>query len=181
MKASYNLSSNDLVAFVQFHSAQSPTVRRQRYGCLVIAFLVMLLFPTFILLTNDMPLLETAQNIWPLLLSPPLFLLVVIPYIKWRSRNLSKRMLEEGRNLGFYGDCTLSLETDGIHESKSSGETVRNWSSVEKIVVAPKHLFIYTSGIEAFVVPRRAFTSDVDFNSYIQQIADQSNVDLQNV
>ena len=181
MKASFDFTPDDLTAFVQSHNAQSPNARRQLFGCLVIGFLALSFLPALILILNEKPFLETARNIWPLLMSPPLFLLLVIPFMKWRMRSLIKRMLKEGRSSGFYGACTLSLETDGIHESKSSGETVRNWSSVEKIIVAPEHLFVYTSGVEAFVVPRHAFTSDVDFNSFVQQIADQSNVGIQNV
>ena len=76
-------------------------------------------------------------------------------------------MLSEGQNAGFYGDCSISLDANGLHESKASGDTVRKWSAVEKIVVSSKYLFVYTSGVEAFVVPRRAFVTDTDFNSFV--------------
>ena len=180
MKASYELTADDLMAFVQFHLAQSPNARRQRIGCSLIAFVVMLLLPGLILLTSEKPFLQTARDIWPLLLGPLLFLTFVFPYIKWRTGNLSKRMLSEGSNAGFYGECSLSLDADGIRESKTSGDTVRKWSAVEKIIVTQEYIFIYTSGIEAFVVPRRAFSSSTDFNAFVQHVADQSSVDIQN-
>ena len=178
--ASYELTVDDLVAFVQFHHAQSPSAHRQRMGCLLIAFVAMLLLPGLILLTGEKPFLQTARDIWPLLLGPLLFLAFVFPCIKWRTANLSKRMLSEGSNAGFHGECSLSLDVDGIRESKTSGDTVRTWSAVEKIVVTQEYLFIYTSGIEAFVVPRRAFPSSTDFNAFVQHVADQSSVDIQN-
>ena len=123
--------NHDLMAFAQFYHAQSPTARRERSGCLLIAFVAMLLLPGLILLTSEKPFFQTARDIWPLLLGPLLFLISAIPHIKWRTRNLSKRMLSEGQNAGFYyGDCSISLDANGLHESKASGDTVRKWSAV---------------------------------------------------
>ena len=179
MKVSYELTADDLVAFAQFHHAHSPTACKQRTGCLLIAFVAMLFLPALILLTSEKPLLQTACDIWPLFLGPLLFLIFAIPYIKWRTANLSKRMLNEGHNAGFYGDCSISLDDEGICETKTSGDTIRKWSAVERIVISPDHLFVYTSGVEAFVVPRRAFAAESDFNTFVQHVAEQSHVELQ--
>ena len=178
MKATYDLTPNDLVAFVQLHHALSPALRKQRLGCLHNGFLALLILPAFVLCMSGKPLLQTAIDIWPLLLGPVVYLPVVVLLWKWNTGSLHKRMLKEGRNKGFYGDCTLALETDGIHETKSNGKSIRNWAAVEQIVITSQHLFVYTSGTEAFVVPRRAFESDSDFSSFAQQIAERSRVEI---
>lgn len=179
MKASYDLTADDLAAFSLFHQSHSPVVRRQRTGCLSVGVLILLLLPGLVLIGTEKPLLHAAKDIWPLFAGPVLFLIFVIPYIKWRTANLSQRLLREGRNAGFYGQCTLSLEDDGIRETKESGDTIRKWSAVEKVVVTADYLFVYTSGIEAFVVPLHAFSSSDEVNSFHQYIATQSGVTIQ--
>ncbi len=181
VNASYELTTDDLVAFTQFHTSQSPAARKQRVGCLTLAIVAMLLLPGLILLTTDKPILETALNIWPLILGPLLLMILAPPYIKWRTRSLSTRILNEGENSEFNGDCSMSLDDTGIRESKASGDTFRNWSAVQRIVTSTNHLFIYTSGIEAFVVPKRAFDTDDGFNTFVQAIADRSGATVEPV
>ena len=179
MKASYELTPDDLVAFTLFHHSHSPAARRQRNGCLLGVVLVMLLLPALVLLTTEKPLLEAARNIWPLLLGPILFLGFVIPYIKWRTANLSQRLLREGRNAGFYGECSIALDADGIRETKETGDTIRKWTAVEKFIVTESYLFVYTSGIEAFVVPLRAFATSDESAAFQQYITSRSGVDAE--
>jgi len=179
MKVSYELTRDDLAVFIEFHQRTSPAARKQKIGCLVIAFAVMMVFPVGILLTTDKPRLEIAMNIWPLLLGPILFAVIANPYIRFRTRQMSNRLLSEGQNNGFYGKCELHVGADGLTETRPSGSTTRNWSSVERIVTTPHHLFVYTSGIEAYVVPRRAFDSDAEFNELASVIAEQSGVAIE--
>ena len=178
MNATYDLTPDDLAAFVQLHQARSLAFRRHRLGCLRNGVLALLILPAFVLCLSGQPLLQTAIDIWPLLLGPVLYVPAVVLLWKWNTGSLRKRMLKEGRNKGFYGDCTLALETDGMHETKSNGKSIRNWSAVEQIVITSQHLFVYTSGTEAFIVPRRAFESDSDFNSFAQQISERSRVEI---
>tara|TARA_R110002072_G_C7730484_1_gene515703 strand:+ start:73 stop:618 length:546 start_codon:yes stop_codon:yes gene_type:complete len=179
MKASYELTADDLAAFTLCHSSTSPVVRRQRAGCLVGAVLLLLSLPTLLLTTSDKPIAETAKNIWPLLAGPALFILFIIPYLKWRTANLSQRLLREGTNAGFYGQCTLSLDDNGLTETKESGDTSRKWAAVEKIVATQDHLFVYTSGIEAFVIPTRAFQTSEDCLQFQKGISERSGVSVQ--
>ena len=47
--------------------------------------------------------------------------------------------------------------------------------------MTPSHLFVYTSGIEAYVVPRRAFPDEATFSTFVDAIAERSGVDFQDV
>lgn len=89
---------------------------------------------------------------------------------------MTNRLLSEGQNKGFYGQCELETTDDSIIETRLSGTTIRNWNSVERIVVTPSHLFVYTSGIEAFVVPRYAFATEVEFENFLETITQRSGV-----
>ena len=179
MKATYELTRDDLAAFIEFHQRTSPAARRQKIGCLVVAFCALMILPAGILLTTDKPVLETAIDIWPLLLGPILFGIFAIPYIRWRTRQMSNRLLSEGQNKEFYGKCELEAGDDALTETRPSGSTIRNWTSVERIVTTPSHLFVYTSGIEAYVVPRRAFSAESEFNTFVDLVTERSGVEVQ--
>lgn len=179
MKASYELLPDDLAAFIELHQHSSPVARRQRRGCFAIGIAALLVLPVGILLTTKKPLLEAAINIWPLLLGPILFAVFIVPYVRWRTRQMSRRLLNEGKNAGFYGECELAIGEDGLTESRPAGSTTRKWAAVKRIVTTPQHLFVYTSGIEAFVVPRRAFDSDSEFTDFTDALVDKSGIAVQ--
>jgi hypothetical protein len=179
MKVSYELTADDLTAFTLFHNATSPFARRQRTGCLSVCILIMLALPTLILARSEKPIIETAKDIWPLLAGPVLFVIFIIPYLKWRTTNLTQRLLRERNNAGFYGRCTLSLDDNGITESKDSGDTTRKWSAVDRFIATHEHLFVYTAGIEAFVIPTCAFQTPDECLAFQQFISERSGVTIE--
>ncbi|MFO7907337.1 MAG: YcxB family protein [Planctomycetota bacterium] len=179
MKATYELTRDDLAAFIEYHQRSSPAARRQRVGCLAFAFCAMMVLPVGILVTTDKPVVETAMDMWPLLLGPILFVMLAIPYVRLRTRQMSNRLLGEGQNKEFYGKCELNAGDDGLTETRPSGSTTRNWFSVERVVTTPSHLLIYTAGIEAYVVPRRAFSTESEFREFVNTIAARSGVEVQ--
>ena len=180
-KAAYDLARDDLAALVDYHQHASPAARRQKLGCVAAGFCGLMVLPGGILLTTDEPVLETATAIWPLLLGPVLFPIFALPYIQWQTRQMTHRLLREGQNKQFYGHCELEAGTDALTEVRPSGSTVRNWASVERIVVTPSHMFIYTSGIEAYIVPRRAFSTEVEFQAFVNTVAERSGIPARSV
>ena len=179
MKATYDLTRDDLAAFIEYHQRSSPGARRQKIGCLAVVMCAMTVLPVWILCTTDQALFETAADIWPLFLGPVLFALFAVPYIRWRTRQMSNRLLSEGQNKEFYGRCELEAGADALTETRPSGSTTRNWTSVERVVVTPLHLFVYTSGIEAYVVPRRDFLAKSEFDALVDMITERSGVEVQ--
>lgn len=179
MNVSYELTADDLVAFTMYHNATSTAARRQRSGCLIPILLVMLALPVLILATSDKPIGETAKAIWPLLAVPTLFAVLIFPFLRWQTARLTQKLLREGNNTGFYGPCTLSLDDDGIRESKDTGDTMRKWSAVKKFAGTRDHLFIYTSGVEAFVIPTRAFGTSEERIQFEQLINERAGTSLE--
>lgn len=181
LKVTYDLSVDDLAAFVFFHQRKSPAARRHTSGCLFPAAAIMLAIPTLALIFNKKPIVEAIADLWMLFLFPFLFLAFTFPILKWQTKRMSQHLLREGRSMGFYGPHSLLLNEDGLHETKDAGETFRKWSAVEKMIITPSHLFIYTSGVEAFVVPRTAFPGDQDsiyFCEYILKCSDLTGHDV---
>ncbi len=181
MKVEFELTAEDYVELTTVHTACSPTVRRQRRRAFLFGCVALMALPTLVLATTDKPIAEAAMAIWPLLTAPIVFLLIAIPYIRWRTSRMAKRMLLEGGPSGLSGPCSLAIETDGLVESRAAGVTTRNWDSVEKILVTATHIFIYTSAIEAFVLPRHAFASPDEGHQFIERVSQRSGVASRNV
>ena len=181
MKAEFELTADDLVALTTVHASRSPTLRRQRWSALLICCTVLLLLPGLVLVTTDKPVLEAAKAIWPLLMGPILFLVIVVPYWRWKTARLTKRICSEAGPSGFGGLCSLAIEADGLVETRTSGVTTLQWSGVQKVLVTGTHAFIYTSSIEAFVLPRRAFGSTHDFDRFVEQVSQRAGVESQDV
>lgn len=176
LKADFELAANDLVALTMAHNRRSPAMRRQRYGYLLSGLVILSALPALILLTSDEPPMETAAAIWPLLLGPVLFVLFFIPYLRWKSKRIIKRLIAEGQNAGRYGACSLAITPDGLREIQAGGETRRSWNTVERLLIADDHAFIFTSAVEAFVLPRRAFATHEGFQTFVNEIAKRADV-----
>ncbi|MDB5335264.1 MAG: hypothetical protein JWN70_883 [Planctomycetaceae bacterium] len=179
MNVSYDLTPDDVIAFWRMQHAQSPELRKQRrslYG--VIAVFVAL--PLWILVSSPKPVLETAHAIRPLL-AFPVIVAVALPFSWWRRRRYWRRLLSEEQNKGFLGLCTMVLDDQGIRVSKPSGEGIKYWPAVEQILVSDAYLFLFTSSFDGYVVPRRAFQSDTEFNAFLENILVKSHVESKNV
>lgn len=176
MNASFEITRHDLAALIEFHQGTSPVARKQKLGCFAIALAGLLMLPVGIVLTSAPPRLQTAINIWPLFLGPILFALFAMPYMRWQTRQMSNRLLREGKNSRFYGHCELTIDSDGLTETRPSGVTTRKWSAVERVAVTPQHLFIFTSGTEAYVVPRLAFQTEAEFTTFVERITEHAGV-----
>lgn len=182
MKIDFELTLDDLVAFNVVHGLRSPTFQRKGFGCFVGVMLLSSVLPGLILATTEKPVLETARDIWPLLMAPafclliPLWWKLLIPLSRKRFGAISKRMLEEGRNSGAYGPCSLTIESGGLRETRPAGESLRRWSAVEKVLVTDTHAFVYTSAVEAFVLPRRAFESSDGFQQFVDALSERAGV-----
>lgn len=73
----YEFTLNDLSAFYKYHFYQSPAVRKNWLRWRVFGFLAFAALPTLILVTSDKPPTETLAAIWPLLLGPAIFVLLM--------------------------------------------------------------------------------------------------------
>lgn len=180
MQAEYDVTPDDLVAFGLCHHSQSQTVRKQSWVSVLVGLMVLLFLPGLILLVSDKPILEIAPAIWPLLMGPILFLFFFYLLVKFRGSRFYREVLSE-RQSKFLDRRTLSLEDDALRESMASGTNQRSWSSVDRILLTNDHAFVYTSAVEAFILPKESFSSTVSFDEFLQEIAQRAKVKIQKV
>lgn len=177
VQAEYDVTPDDLLAWSVCHHNQSPSSRKQSRLVILLAIPLFLFLPGMVFLTSDKPFLETAQAIWPLLMGPVFFAVLYVLLLQWR-RHSARQILAEGDPSKFLDRRVLALRPDGMHESTSSGSNHRLWTSVERILSTRDHAFVYTSGVEAFIIPRQSFTSTVTFEDFLQEIARRSEVEI---
>ena len=166
MSIDFEIWREDLVGFMLFHHRHSPATRKQRRRRMATLGIALAL-----LLAILVRYALRSPDFWFLAAGTVLVLaglLVSYPQIhQWQLRNAIERMYGEGRNLLLYGPRRVGLTPQFLNNSSPYSQSVTRWIAVEKIVVAGDALYIYISSVSSVVVPRRAFTSDDHFRTFV--------------
>jgi hypothetical protein len=94
-------------------------------------------------------------------------LLVLGVLLRRRQRAYVRRLYESGPSRWIFGPRVLSLQPAGLTiEGESYRETIQ-WDIVWRIVMTIDHAFVYTSMVDAVIVPRRAFRTRQDFEEFV--------------
>lgn len=162
MELQFRVEEDDIDVFLDHHSQYSAAVReirrRQLYGYVILFAIFGLVFWVFG---------ETAVAIAFLLLGP-----VWVAWWPARARRLAReqaatfyraipRPLSDGPHI-------LRLEDDGLFHAAPGAETRTPYASTH-VESTADHVLVYTSPIQAVVIPRqRVITGDVDI--FVQQL-----------
>lgn len=166
MSIEFEIEREDLVEFTLFHHQHSSVSRTQRRRkMLVLSVALVLLLGFLVRFAMPMP------DFWFLAAGCVLLivgLLVSYPRIQeWQLRTMVERMYGEGRNLLLYGPRRIVLTPQFLNNASPQSQSVTRWLGVEKLVVADRALYIYISSVSSLVIPRRAFSSDDHFQTFV--------------
>lgn len=101
------------------------------------------------------------------------FAVFVIAYSIWVKvymRRYYKACYSEESARGIVGNHRLILEPDYFIEVADLRETVCRWEHVAGVYHTTNHTFIYLNSILAYVVPRRAFGSEAEFQEFRKKL-----------
>lgn len=153
---SYVLTMDDLHAFNRHHGRSSPVVRAGR--------LKVRLALTFFLAALLGALGWGARAGVGFWLLGALIILVWYALFPRRIESMQRRFTErtygEGKNADLLGPHTVELTDEGVVERTPLRKLEVKWGAVERVASSDEHLFIWTSGFNAVVVPRRAFADE---------------------
>jgi YcxB-like protein len=153
---SYVLTMADIHAFNQHYARTSPVVRAGR--------LKVRLAMTFFLAALLGALGWGARadvGFWLLGAVIILFWFAIFPRrLEAMQRGFTERTYQAGKNAGLLGPHTVELTDEGVVERTPVRELKVKWEAVEKVASSDEHLFVWTSGFNALVVPRRAFPDE---------------------
>jgi len=80
----------------------------------------------------------------------------------------TRRLIPPGDNNGVVGDHCFTVDDAGLWEQAGPVETKVKWNVVRKLSVGEDHAFIYYAPNKAFIVPKRAFTNESEFNQFVR-------------
>jgi len=92
------------------------------------------------------------------------------PYFS-RKKALSNLVKESERVLkGGTSQQKLTVTDEGMVYKTPSGESNFKWDKLESLVNTGQHLFFMVHGLGAVIVPRRAFTTEMDFQQLLNLV-----------
>jgi hypothetical protein len=89
-------------------------------------------------------------------------------YYRWAIKRNAKKIYAAAKSQGILGEHTLTLAAEGFTTACSANESKINWSGVERIDSDEQYIYIYTSPLQAHVIPKRAFSSDEEAMTFLQ-------------
>ncbi|KMT21879.1 YcxB family protein [Clostridium cylindrosporum] len=167
MNIKFELTKQDYIDFNIFHLSYSDSIRKSLFIQRYIVSLIFLVVPFVFADFSTIPL-------WYWLIG---FVAIYIGWVSFYPRYIkgvvSKRtskMIDEGNNVGIIGHGSLTLNDNGIEGKGEHSESKTNWSAVENVAETKNHIFIYISGVSAYIVPVRGFNSVGEKNEFIDKI-----------
>jgi len=160
---------DDIVAFNEFVVRNSPSVRRR--------FIVQLVFPSLVLVVAGLVLM--TPSVIPRIAQVPVigYALLIgaavhLSLFPWRFHSATRRavraLMREGKNLCLYGPQRVVLTPQDVARYTQFGHAAWYWSAIERIEATDRHLFIFVTASSAFLVPRRDFAGDAEFQAFVE-------------
>ncbi|MFN7954227.1 MAG: YcxB family protein [bacterium] len=161
-----DITADDLAEFSAAHLVSSPSGRRQRRVFQVaFAFYVALMVSTALAKWWAERELDVGSIVTAVLVA--LFALFYAGFQRTMGRRITRRSLAASRNLGSVGPRRVTIAPRSFRcEGPYTDDQVR-WPAVERIVESEHALYVYVSANSGYVVPRRAFASDAEFEAFV--------------
>ena len=160
MKLTYRIERKDHTAFQWHHFWRSSMVWRQ-YG-FVLCLGILLISSTLYLEGREFQSAVTFLAGYILLM---VLVFAVSSYIQLTS---AVKRMASGDNNGVVGDHCFIVDDASVCEQAGPVEVKVKWIGIQKVSVGEDHAFIYYAPHIAFIVPKRAFVDESDFNRFVQ-------------
>ena len=168
MNIEFERTIQDVLDFNLFHMAQSPSIKRQLLLMQIITSLLVIPLPIgiFYLAFHSINAITVVASILAGVL-----VFVLYPQVAQKlTINRIKKMLSEGNNNALLGRQIVSLSPEGIFVKNQTAESKINWSTVDKVTENDKHIYLYTSSINALVIPKNGFRSEKEKQEFLAEV-----------
>jgi len=165
----YEISIDDIMDFNSYHYSNSPSLRRT---ILINRWVFPLLLGLcLIVVIESLDLHGLALGLpWLIWLIFTIFWVVFLGprYMLGQMKKQIVKMYAEGKRGSYLRKHRLSITPEAVLDSTDYGDSKTYWKSVEKILSADRHLFIYTSATAAHIIPKRAFPDESKYREFIE-------------
>ena len=160
MKITYRIEKKDHYAFLWHHMLRSSNVWRQTGVLLILGILV---------LSYDSYHREIEFQTAVIFLAGYILLMVLLFFVSsYVTIKSSLRQFSAGDNNGVVGDHCFIVDDAAVCEQAGPVEIRVKWIGIHKVSVGEDHAFIYYNSQTAFIVPKRAFAEESDFNQFVR-------------
>ncbi len=162
MEVEYRLTEEDLVAFARYQRDRNPGHKWLVY---VPLFVVLALILTI-------PLLLGQGGFDPLMLIPfgTMALAVLFGIFTARRsmpRQMARQLIRQGEKAKILGAQRMRITPQGLTNVMELTAGAVDWAALERIDVSGEHAFFYLLNTTAFILPKRAFGSERDFDDFV--------------
>ena len=162
------LDDNDYLLFNHYHIFNSRSGKKSlifyrfiiRYICLMIIFIFWIVGSDFELIIIE-AILMAIISIWWIIYGKKSIL-----------KSINKRIIKvkkEGR-LPYSNESILKFDEEKIHEITPNTENIMKYSLIEKIAVTEKAVYIYFGALQAYILPVKAFTDEMEKLKFLEFI-----------
>jgi hypothetical protein len=168
MEIDYELTKDDLYAFQWRGAYTSPRARRMMWKTYLYWFIALFLLSILPAIGADGFSLSLV-NISILLVTFPLVVLATWFLTRRGLRSHILQLLKDEKpEKGQLGMHRVVLEDSGIVETTAVNETSTAWAGIDRIEQDSDYIFIYTSQIQAHIIPKRAFKDAAEAEAFIE-------------
>ncbi|HSE31888.1 MAG TPA: YcxB family protein [Pyrinomonadaceae bacterium] len=162
MQIDYDLTAEDAAAFSVYNFRTSPRFKRrlrisQAMGVFA-TLIIAVVWPNWTIIDR-------------LIFTVLLFLLFVFGYplyYRWAIRRNALKTYSAAKSKSVLGEYTVIIESAGLTEKGSVSESKVAWSGVEKIENDNQYIYIFTSPLQAHVIPKRAFRNNEESQTFLE-------------
>ena len=166
MEVEYELTRDDLFAFQWRAAFKSPLARRAMRKAALYWFLALLVF-TLLPAVGPDGFDVSLVSFTFLAVAFPLGALFHRLLVRRQTRRLILELLKEEKpGRGQLGWHRVSLGEAGLTERTAVNESHTAWAGVDRVEQDEVYVFIYTAPAAALVIPKRAFGSPAEAESF---------------
>jgi len=166
MEIEYELTPDDFYYFQWRAATKSKFAKRARYKAYLAVFF--LFFTLFVLSGIDSEgfHLSRASFIWIAVYFPVIALIMLFFERRAIRRGILDLMKDEKPGRGQLGTHKIVLNEAGLVESTAVNQSRHSWAGVDRVEQDRDYIFIYTQAHAAHIIPKRAFNSVHEAESF---------------
>jgi hypothetical protein len=167
----YTLNDQDMLTFTRHYLKANRTVRRALRWNTIILTAAALFFAGATAIAIFRSGRINTDCIAPFALT--VFFCAALAWFRRRYRRAPdiwlNQIRREGHGRSYLGKQSVELTSDAVVWATPLVQVRTQWAGIWKIETTSEHLFVFTSHISGIIVPRRAFSNAVDFDSFAAQ------------
>lgn len=173
MVQEFELTADDIIDFNMHHLGNLKIYMRTEKRNKMIIAMTMIVALIYFLTKTNVPYYHYLA-----LLLVVLGALAYAGYSACMQRSIARKIrkeITEHESRGFTGFRRIEIDKYRISESGNSGDSSCLWTAVRAIEKNDKLIIVYVSAVSAYIIPKRVFNSDKEFDDYYDHIVEMRN------